>query len=148
MLRTRDIDMVHTVETLNHDKSFKLLNWHAFGQDHPIGGYTEQAKRVANYSRGIPLALQVLGSSLRGKSVDMWKSASDKLEAILENRILETLKISYDSLQDDHDQNLFLHIACFFIGKDKDYTTMILDECNFYPAIGIQNLVDRCLFNN
>ncbi|XVF30434.1 hypothetical protein REPUB_Repub16aG0057100 [Reevesia pubescens] len=55
------------------------------------------------------------------------------------------LKISYDSLEDDHDKNLFLDIACLFVGKDRDYTTMILDGCDFYTTIGIENLIGRSL---
>ena len=100
---------------------------------------------MVHYCASLPLALQVLGSSLFGKSIDLGKSALDKLEAIPESRIIEKLKISYDSLQDDHDQNLFLHIACFFVGKEKNITTLILDGCDFYTTIGIQNLVDICI---
>ena len=111
--------MVHTLEKLNDDESLKLFSLHALGQDHSIEDYTEVSKRVVNYCAGLPLALEVLGSSLSGKSVDLWKSALDKLEAIPESQILEKLKISYDSLQDDHDQNLFLHIACFSVGMEK-----------------------------
>lgn len=86
-----------------------------------------------------------MGSSLSGERLDIWKSAVEKLKAIPDSQILAKLKISYDSLQDDHDRNLFLDIACFFIGKCKDYVVTILDECNFCTVIGIQNLLDRCL---
>ncbi|CAN6581961.1 unnamed protein product [Malus baccata var. baccata] len=58
---------------------------------------------------------------------------------------MNKLRISYDSLQDDHDRKLFLHIACFFIGMDEDYIVRILDECDFKTICGIQNLRDRCL---
>ncbi|XP_021803942.1 putative disease resistance protein At4g11170, partial [Prunus avium] len=58
---------------------------------------------------------------------------------------MNKLKISYDSLQDNHDQDLFLHVACFFIGKDEDVTMKILDGCDFHTTVGIQNLIDICL---
>ncbi|KAM5554618.1 disease resistance protein RUN1-like [Rosa sericea] len=57
---------------------------------------------------------------------------------------MEKLRMSYDAL-DKHDQEVFLHIACFFIGNDKDYTVEILDGCDLYTTIGIINLIDRCL---
>ncbi|GFY94384.1 disease resistance protein (TIR-NBS-LRR class) family [Actinidia rufa] len=89
--------------------------------------------------------LQVLGSFLCGKSTDTWESALQKLKAIPDTGIQNILNISYDSMRDDHGRNLFLDIACFFIGKDKGYTIDILDKCDFYSTIGIQNLIDRSL---
>ncbi|XAR56243.1 hypothetical protein NMG60_11036644 [Bertholletia excelsa] len=59
--------------------------------------------------------------------------------------ILQKLKLSYDSLQDDEDRELFLHIACFFVGSDKVCTVEILDGCDFHTEIGIRDLADRCL---
>ena len=67
------------------------------------------------------------------------------MEAIPHSKIQKILRISYDSLEDDHDKNLFLDIACLFIGKDRDYTTTILDGFDFYTTIGIENLIGRCL---
>ncbi|KAL7235620.1 hypothetical protein ACSBR1_019002 [Camellia fascicularis] len=136
---------VHNVEKLDEDESCELFSLHAFGQNHPIKVFMEHSKRVVQYCGGFPLALQVLCSSLSGKSVDVWESALEKLETIPESQIVNKLKISYDSLQDDHDKNLFLHIACFFVRKDKDFSVRILDECDFYTSFGIQNLIDRCL---
>ncbi|CAL2240950.1 unnamed protein product [Prunus armeniaca] len=104
------------------------------------------SQKIVGHCAGLPLALKVLGSSMYlGDSIDVWKSALEKLEAIPNGEILNKLRVSYDSLQDDHDRKLFLHIACFFIGKDKDYIVNILDGCDFYTIVGIQNLIDRCL---
>ncbi|CAL5340874.1 unnamed protein product [Camellia sinensis] len=145
LLKANEVYMMHKVERFDDDESLELFSWHAFGQDHPIDCYVEHSKRVVQQCGGLPLALQVLGSSLSGKSLNIWENAIKKLAAIPDSQILKKLKISYDSLQDDHDQNLFLHISCFFIGKGKDFTIRILDECGFYPTVGIQNLIDRCL---
>ncbi|CAL5340902.1 unnamed protein product [Camellia sinensis] len=145
LLKANEVYMMHKVERFDDDESLELFSWHAFGQDHPIDCYVEHSKRVVQHCGGLPLALQVLGSSLSGKSLNIWENAIKKLAAIPDSQILKKLKISYDSLQDDHDQNLFLHISCFFIGKGKDFTIRILDECGFYPTVGIQNLIDRCL---
>ncbi|ONI22397.1 hypothetical protein PRUPE_2G126600 [Prunus persica] len=135
LLKAHQDTKVHAVETLTQEESLELFSWHAFGQDHPIEDYIEYSEKLVDHCRGLPLALQVLGSSLLGESIGVWKSALEKLK----------LRVSYDSLQDDHDKKLFLHIACFFIGKDKDYIAKILDGCDFYTIVGIQNLIDRCL---
>ncbi|XP_021801331.1 TMV resistance protein N-like [Prunus avium] len=145
LLKAHQVTKVHEVETLHYKESLELFSWHAFGQDHPIEGYIEDSQKIVDHCGGLPLALKVLGSSLLGESIDVWKSALEKLEAIPNSEIVNKLRVSYDSLQDDHDQNLFLHIACFFIGKDKDYIVNILDGCDFYTIVGIQNLMDRCL---
>ncbi|CAL5401861.1 unnamed protein product [Camellia sinensis] len=145
LLKANEVYMMHKVERFDDDESLELFSWHAFGQDHPFDCYVEHSKRVVQHCGGLPLALLVLGFSLSGKSLNIWENAIKKLAAIPDSQILKKLKISYDSLQDDQDQNLFLHISCFFIGKGKDFTIRILDECGFYPTIGIQNLIDRCL---
>ncbi|XP_059653200.1 disease resistance protein RPV1-like [Cornus florida] len=145
LLKAHELYKMHRVDELNNDESFELFCWHAFGQDHPIELYLEHSRRVVRYCAGLPLALEVLGSSLSGRPVDVWKSALEKLEAIPNTQILKKLKISFDSLQDDHDQNLFLDIACFFVRKNKEFTITILDGCGSYTKVGIQNLIDRCL---
>ncbi|BBH09935.1 Disease resistance protein TIR-NBS-LRR class family [Prunus dulcis] len=126
-------------------ESLELFSWHAFGKDHPIEGYKEISKKVVNHCGGLPVALKTLGSSLSGQSMVVWKSALEKLEAIPKDEIMKKLRVSYDSLQDDHDRDLFLHIACFFIGMENDVMVRILDGCGFQTIVGIQNLLDRCL---
>ncbi|XP_008232441.2 PREDICTED: TMV resistance protein N-like [Prunus mume] len=143
LLRADQVTKMHEVETSHDKESLELFSWHAFGQDHPIEGYIEYSQKIVDHCGGLPLALKVLGSSMYLK--DVWKSALEKLEAIPNGEIVNKLRVSYNSLQDDHDRKLFLHIACFFIGKDKDYIVNILDACDFYTIVGIQNLINRCL---
>ncbi|XP_004292322.1 PREDICTED: TMV resistance protein N-like [Fragaria vesca subsp. vesca] len=141
---------VHKVRILVEDEALVLFSWHAFGQDHPIEGYTDHSKRVIDHCGRLPLALKVLGASLSGKNLVVWESALNKLEVIPNGEIMKKLKISYESIQDvlrynDHNKALFLRIACFFIGMEKDVIVTILNVCDFFTEVGIQNLVDRCL---
>ncbi|XP_015169445.1 TMV resistance protein N-like isoform X1 [Solanum tuberosum] len=145
LLKVQEIQKVHKVREMGNDESLELFSWHSFGEDHPADDYMELSKRVVKHCGGLPLALQVLGSSLRGKNIDVWKSALDKLETIPASQIIKKLKFGYDSLKDDHDKNLFLDIACFFARKDKDYVIAVLEESYIYTRIGIQNLIDRFL---
>ncbi|KAL7257931.1 hypothetical protein ACSBR1_004117 [Camellia fascicularis] len=144
-MKAQKLYKLHKVKELNDDESLELFSWHAFRQNHPIEGYEEHSKRVVSYCSGLPLALQVLGSSLFQRNLDVWESALKKLKATPDSQILTKLKISFDSLQDDHDRNLFLDVACFFVDKDKDFTITVLDGCDFYTEVGIDNLIDRCL---
>nr|XP_028958123.1 TMV resistance protein N-like isoform X2 [Malus domestica] len=135
----------HGFQTLNDSESLELFSLHAFGQDHPTESYSDVSKRFVHHCGGLPLAIKILGSSMAGKNIAVWESAISKLEVIPDSQILKKLKISYDSLQDSHDQDLFLHIACFFIGMEKDIIVRILDACDFFTVVGIQNLIDRNL---
>ncbi|KAK2973596.1 hypothetical protein RJ640_003118 [Escallonia rubra] len=146
LLRANDSKYeIHNVDKLDSNESLELFSRHAFGHNRPNEPFVQLSKNVVRRCEGLPLALEILGSSLYGRSIDLWQSAVEKLEAIPNNQILRKLKISYDSLEDDHDRNLFLDVACFFVGEDKDHMVTILDECEVHTRIGVQNLTDRCL---
>lgn len=136
---------VQRIEELTEPESLELFSCHAFGQSQPAEGYMVQSQKFVRHCGGIPLALEVLGSSVCGRSLDIWESALKKLEAKPHMKVLEKLKISYDSLQDEYDRYLFLDIACFFVGKKKNDLLTILDGCNYHTADGIQSLIDRNL---
>ncbi|WCJ43268.1 Disease resistance protein (TIR-NBS-LRR class) family [Euphorbia peplus] len=133
------------VEELDPKESLELFSWHAFGQNYPIQEYKEHSEIVAKCCHGIPFALEVLGSSLSVKIADGWGNTLEKMKAIPNSRIQKSLRITYDSLQDDHDKNLFLDIVCFFVGRDKNFAAKVLNGCEYHTEVGIQNLIDRHL---
>ncbi|XP_058190551.1 disease resistance protein RPV1-like isoform X2 [Rhododendron vialii] len=130
---------------LSNDESLELFSWHAFRQKCPIQSHMAISKKFVQYCDGLPLALQVLGSSSRRKDTAQLEYEIHKLQTGYYDAILKILQISYDSLADDHDKNLFLDIACFFVGKKKNDTIIILEGCDYYALAGIHNLVDRNL---
>jgi hypothetical protein len=64
----------YKVEELNFEESLQLFSWHAFKMAHPIEDYLELSIGVVNYVGGLPLALEVLGSYLLGRSIIEWKN--------------------------------------------------------------------------
>lgn len=58
--------------------------------------------------------------------------------------ILSRLRISYDSLVEE-EQEIFLDIACFSIGNDRDTWIGIWDESGWKGLVGFQNLMDKYL---
>ncbi|KAK1417721.1 hypothetical protein QVD17_26855 [Tagetes erecta] len=136
---------VYSINELCPHESNKLFSLYAFDRDHPIEPYIVQSQLVIDHCRGLPLALKVLGSSLKRRSIDVWEDAIRKLDAIPNLEVQNILQVSYKTIEDTKDQDLFLHVACFFVGEDKEFIVKLLAECNLYPTVGIQNLMDRCL---
>jgi hypothetical protein len=134
----------YKVEELGEEESLQLFNLNAFGMCHPKEDYLELSIGAMKYCRGLPLALEVLGSFLLGRSVGEWKSELEKLQKIPHHQIQEILRISLKSL-DDGTMDIFLDISCFFVGMDKEYVIKILDGCGFFPIIGFNILAQRSL---
>ncbi|XP_031251324.1 TMV resistance protein N-like [Pistacia vera] len=146
LLVSHGVDNVHMVNGLNPGEALKLFCWKAFRNCHPTNDYLELSQQMVDYADGLPLALEVLGSFLFGRSKAEWKGALDRLKEVPDERIFEILKISYDGLQ-ELEKKIFLDVACFFEGRDKDEVRQILDSCDFYPDIGISFLIDRCIIS-
>ncbi|KAL4588409.1 hypothetical protein LXL04_001297 [Taraxacum kok-saghyz] len=136
---------VHSVRALSTVDATKLFSLHAFLQHQPVEGYSDLSNLVVARCKGLPLALEVLGSSLREKTTDEWEDTISRLEANPDPEIYEILEISYTSLKHNTDKELFLHIACFFEGEKKDYIEKILAQCHLSPVDGITNLMNSCL---
>lgn len=152
IITTRHLDLLKEVEAylymareLDEEESLQLFSLHAFKSLHPEDEYVDLSKAIISHSKGLPLALEVLGSFLRDRSPKIWKEALNKLKLIPHSDIQAQLRISYDSLGDDTEKALFLDIACFFVGWDKDYVVKILNGCGLFAEIGMVVLCERCL---
>ncbi|KAI3740578.1 hypothetical protein L2E82_31046 [Cichorium intybus] len=137
----------YQMKLLDDNESLELLSRHAFGSKSLMEGYEELAKQVLRYCEGNPLALEVLGSSLsEDNSVSFWKSTLRILEREIDSGIKRVLIRSYNSLPHDSNRELFLHIACFFVGKDVDYVVKLLEH-DYAAVSGIKTLTNRCLLS-
>ncbi|KAL1339092.1 hypothetical protein AAHE18_U007900 [Arachis hypogaea] len=148
VLLSRSIDHIHEVMQMNDENSLKLFSLNAFNRIHPPdeNGYLELSKRTLAYAKGIPLALKVLGSFLHSKSEKEWDNELEKLKKIPNADIQKVLRLSFNEL-DHSEKDIFLDIACFFKGQEKEKVTTILNKCGFYADIGIRNLLDKALIS-
>ncbi|KAJ4705488.1 Disease resistance protein [Melia azedarach] len=144
LLMTHGVDEIYKFEKLNNDQALQLFCMNAFKAYQPIEEYEQLLKHVLNYAAGLPLALKVLGSFLYGRTMEEWESALQRLKRDPMNQIMQILQISFDGLQDTEKQ-IFLDIACFFKGKNKEYAIKILEGCDFDPVIGICVLIEKSL---
>ena len=136
--------LIYKVVGLDRQEALQLFSLYAFHTKEPKGDYLQLANQFICYASGLPLALQIIGSNLRGRSLRQWESALEKYKKIPDKDIQKILRISYDGLGET-EQDIFLDIACFFKGLNIDYVVNILDACNLYPNSGIPRLVDKCL---
>ncbi|RDX93478.1 putative disease resistance protein, partial [Mucuna pruriens] len=138
------VDEIYLVQELSYHYSLQLFCLTVFGEKQPKDGYEDLSTRVISYCKGIPLALKVLGASLRKASKEVWECELRKLQKIPNMEIHNTLKLSYDGL-DCSQKEIFLDLACFFKGVKRDWVTGLLEAFGFFPASGIQVLLDKAL---
>ncbi|XP_060672172.1 disease resistance protein RUN1-like isoform X2 [Ziziphus jujuba] len=138
---------IYRPEHLNYNEGLQLFSWKAFKSIHPPENYTELSKQVMEYAKGLALALKVLGSFLCHKNIKEWKDALQRLKKYPEKKITKVLQITFDALS-EAEQSIFLDIACFFNGFDRNRVIEIMDICGLYPTIGIKILVDKSLLQD
>ncbi|KAH9781748.1 ADP-ribosyl cyclase/cyclic ADP-ribose hydrolase [Citrus sinensis] len=117
LLKTHGMDEVYKPSSLNYDEAFQPFNMKALKSHQPSEECVQLSERVLQYAGGLPVALEVLGSFLNGRSLDQWKSTLERLQIDPPNQIM----------------------------SDRDYVTKVLDGCDFSPVIGIEVLINKSL---
>ncbi|XWS30853.1 hypothetical protein CRYUN_Cryun23aG0026900 [Craigia yunnanensis] len=141
------VDEICEIKELNYDHSLQLFSLYAFKQNHPSERFLNLSHRVLEYTKGVPIALKVVGSALYRRGEGYWESTLYKLKEHPNPKIDNLLKISFDGLE-DIEKCIFLDVACFFKGYNRDTVTKILDSCYGYAALyGITSLIDKYLLN-
>ncbi|XP_031122316.1 probable disease resistance protein At4g33300 [Ipomoea triloba] len=113
------IDSAHELELLREDEAMSLFCHFAFGRNCiPLGFDEKLVKEVIDECEGLPLALKVVGSSLKGQPEMFWKSAQNRLSRSLpvgeshEVQLLERMKWSIDYLPEKV-RECFLDLGAF-----------------------------------
>ncbi|PKI38617.1 TMV resistance protein N-like isoform X2 [Punica granatum] len=136
----------YEVTLLNKDQAFDLFCKHAFRDDTRKADFVTQSWDIVNITGKLPLALEVIGSFLSYYSgrKDIWDSTIELLKRKPTMDVQDKLKISYDCL-DLEQKEMFLDIACFFIGVDIRLLIPMWDDCKFFPKVGIEILLLKSL---
>ncbi|XP_002523460.4 disease resistance protein RUN1-like isoform X2 [Ricinus communis] len=137
---------LYRVGGLSEVDALQLFSLNAFEQKYPLLDYLNLSKRAIRYANGLPLALKVLGSHLCKRSKEQWELALENLPKSrdVQKNILGILEISYEELEKSQ-KDIFLDIACFFKGEEKDRVESILNGCGLNASWGITRLVEKCL---
>uniref|UniRef100_A0A5K0ZEM5 Disease resistance protein Roq1-like winged-helix domain-containing protein n=2 Tax=Nymphaea colorata TaxID=210225 RepID=A0A5K0ZEM5_9MAGN len=75
---------------------------------------------------------------------DEWKDYLDMLQQTPEQDIQKCLQISYDGLY-GVEKEIFLDIACFFIGHDQVQASVMWESLNWQPRSAIKALQKKSL---
>ncbi|XP_057990248.1 TMV resistance protein N-like [Hevea brasiliensis] len=137
-------DGIYEVENLIHSQGLELFSLHAFKQNLPKERYMELSEKAITYAGFNPLALKVLGSHLFNMGIEEWKSELKKLKGESLEKIQDVLKTSNDELG-KIEKKIFLDVACFFKGQNKDEVERTLEVFGFYPKSGIPRLINKSL---
>ncbi|XP_077242292.1 disease resistance protein At4g27190-like [Tasmannia lanceolata] len=108
------------VDTLTDEASWELFSKHV-GELPDDEEIKSLAREVAKECKGLPLAIKVVGGSMRGKKrVEQWRKALRRLRACqpsnierVEEDVFGPLRWSYDSLQGKNIQPCFLYCSLF-----------------------------------
>ena len=144
LLELHEANEIYEVEELNHDEALKLFSLKAFKRDHPTEEYGKLSQAFVDYCKGLPLALEVLGSFLFKKTIKEWESELNRLKEFPKKKILDVLQISFHGLEPT-EKDIFLNIACFFNHNDQNDVKKILDYLGLHAEIGLRDLIDKSL---
>ncbi|TKY68188.1 TMV resistance protein N [Spatholobus suberectus] len=148
IVTTRDVAVLdydagikkYKMEELNDCDSLELFCWNAFDMPGPAKHFENISHRAIGYAKGIPLALQVIGSNLKGRSIEEWEIELGNYRKVPNAEIQDVLEISYYSLPEP-EMKIFLDIACFFKGEKSNYVKRILKASD----ISFKVLACKCL---
>ena len=132
---------IYKVKKLNDVEALQLFSREVFKKDYPSEDFMKLSQNVIHYANGLPLALKVLGSSLMKREPNVWEKILAKLKENPPRQLMDVLAISFNGM-DSKEKNLFLDIACFFKGVNKDWVANILQTC-----IEIDVLIEKSLIN-
>ena len=148
LLVLHNVKITYKVREFNKIHALLLLTHKAFELEKEVDPrYCYFLNRAVTYASDLPLALEIMGSNLFGKSIEEWESALDGYERIPDKKIYDILKVSYDALNED-EKSIFLDIACCFkdyeLGELQDILYAHYGHCMKYH-IGV--LVKKSLIN-
>ncbi|GFY86904.1 ADR1-like 2 [Actinidia rufa] len=122
------INCTYELELLREDEAVSLFCHAAFGQNAiPSGSNKKLIKQVVDECKGLPLALKVIGASLRDKPEMFWTSAKSILtrsQPICESheiQLLERMRLSIDCLPEKKLFAILVELA------DKNLLTPVKD---------------------
>ncbi|KAH0754010.1 hypothetical protein KY290_024280 [Solanum tuberosum] len=141
------VNCTFEVTQLNLSDSLKLLSYHAFGKEQPPKKFLGLAEEFVTLSGGLPLALEIFGSSLfYKKGLKEWEDVVQKVRQIRPGELQDILEISFGAL-DDQERCIFLDLACLLLNTrlEREDAIAIFKGCGFAAETAITALTAKSL---
>lgn len=136
---------IYALKQMSIQDAHEIFCSYAFPQSCPPKGFESLVYELIRTSQGVPLLLKAFGGLLRGENDRCkWEDVLNGLTINMTPTLQSGLRFCYDSLVEE-EQEIFLDIACFSIGKDRDTWTGIWDESGWKGLVGFQNLMNKHL---
>ncbi|CAN0838896.1 Disease resistance protein L6 [Linum grandiflorum] len=135
---------LYEVQAMNPSRSLELFCKHAFKKEFPLPGFEVLSENIVSTTGGLPLTLKVIGSFLFREEEVVWKGKLEQLRQMPEQGVMDRLIISYNALNYEA-QQIFLDIACFHIGDEKERASYMWNDCKFHPIINVNVLIQRSM---
>ncbi|KAF7831650.1 putative disease resistance protein [Senna tora] len=163
---TMDCEWKIPLYLLSEAESWTLLRKLARIEDDCFNSLNVVSREVARECKGLPIAIEAVGTSLKGKTIEEWKVALRRLRDSKPINVEEgvrdvftCLRLSYDYLRGKEVKSLFL--MCCIFPEDHDISVEdlfkigvglgICEEMNSFEIARsevnswINNLIDSCL---
>ncbi|AES76225.2 putative TIR domain, P-loop containing nucleoside triphosphate hydrolase [Medicago truncatula] len=92
LLTCHGIERTYAVRGLYGKEALELLRWTAFKNNKVPPSYEDVLNRAVSYGSGIPLVLEIVGSNLFGKNIEVWKNTLDGYDRIPNKEIQKILR--------------------------------------------------------
>ncbi|KFK22469.1 hypothetical protein AALP_AAs64007U000500 [Arabis alpina] len=145
------VDETYEVLRLSGRDSLQCFSYYAFSGHicNLKGNFINLCKEFAEYAKGNPFVLKILGGELKGKSETHWEETLCKLAQSPHKKINGALQLIYDELG-QHQKDVFLDVACFFRSGDEYYVRCLVEswENDSIDAVSeIKDLASKFLIN-
>ncbi|XP_059063299.1 disease resistance protein L6 [Cryptomeria japonica] len=117
---------------MDRNNGRELFCWHAFDQPN----LSDEYKMLVDAF--------VVGRHVHGRPLSFWRSALIEANKTLPRDVKQRLKISFDASSGEEKQ-LFMDIACFFIGKPKSIAERVWEGSGWNAQYALETLEDKCL---
>ncbi|KAL6182560.1 hypothetical protein ACLB2K_043979 [Fragaria x ananassa] len=146
LLIAHQVKPIYEVHELGDHEAHELFRSYAFKDNRNLDhNETLSVSSIVEYAKGLPLALEVLGSCLCDTSIYKWQAMLHGFKRNPPKDIQDVLIISYDGLQETV-QKVFLDIACFIKGWNRTDVIQILEGCgHINPEHSIKVLEEKAL---
>ncbi|XP_030549233.2 disease resistance protein RPV1-like [Rhodamnia argentea] len=118
---------------MNRVDALQLFCERALGRAKPPPDYLDITDKLIDALGGLPLALDVVGSGLRGDNPSTWEKVLHKLKKVMNLEVKNKLMISYEALEPNQ-QQIYLDIACLFINQEKTTAIKYWDAVYEYAS--------------